>query len=105
MWDIPDELRHYAYARAIALGKSIPVLGKTEVCIDIVRNAHYAPGGKYTYGNFIAQHPPVFCALSAVSLKIGSFFTDNPEVLFRLPRLIAALCGALSPVVFVARRY
>ena len=98
LWDTPDETGHYAYARDIATGKGVPLLGKAEIGADIMRHASRAPDARSQL-NWIAQHPPVYYTLAALPLKIGAYFTGNPEILFRLPRLISALCGALALVV------
>jgi len=36
LWDIPDEFAHFAYARDIALGKGIPLLGEAKIDADIL---------------------------------------------------------------------
>ena len=96
--DIPDETGHFAYVRDIAQGRGVPLLGQAEIPSDIMRHANRAADAS-PVSNWIAQHPPVYYVLAALPYKIGSFFTSDPEILFRLPRMIAVLCGALLLLV------
>ena len=98
LWDIPDEIGHFSYARDLAEGRGVPVLGRAEIEADVMAHMLHNPDARPT-ANWIAQHPPVYYLLAAVPLKIGMAFTNDPEVLYRLPRLVAAICGGLLLLV------
>jgi len=94
LWDIPDEFGHFAYARDIAEGRGIPLLGEAEIQHDIV--AHVTNGGdQWSLPNLIAQHPPIYHLIAAIPLRIGLWLADNQEILFRLPRVISAISSFL----------
>ncbi|WP_172656940.1 glycosyltransferase family 39 protein [Collimonas arenae] len=100
---VPDEIGHYAYVQDIAYGKGIPVLsspavGKSLIGADIMGYVEKNTDAKPAY-NWIAQHPPIYYALAAIPLKIGSWFTSDQELLLRLPRIVSALSGALLLLV------
>ncbi len=98
LWDIPDEPGHFAYARDIGSGKGIPVLGKSVIETDI--RSHVA-GSVVTSTkiNWIAQHPPAYYIPAGLLWKVAAFFTADPEILFRVPRVLSALSGALVIIV------
>jgi hypothetical protein len=98
LWDIPDEIGHFAYVRDIAEGRGIPLLGEAEIGADIIAHAWHDPQAS-PRGNWIAQHPPVYYVLAAIPYKIGTCLTGDVEVLYRLPRLASALSGALLLLV------
>ena len=98
LWDIPDEIGHFSYARDLAEGRGVPVLGRAEIRGDVMAHMSHNPDARPA-ANWIAQHPPVYYLLAAVPLKIGMAFTNDPEVLYRLPRLVAAICGGLLLLV------
>jgi len=94
LWDIPDEIGHFAYAREIVSEGVLP-LGQAKIDGDILANLYQKP----TYqpeNNWIAQHPPTYHILAGSIWKIATCFTDNPEWLFRAPRLASAIFGALT---------
>jgi len=98
LWDIPDEIGHYSYALDIAEGRGIPKLGSSMIPAQVMEHVtHKSNMGPQ--GNWIAQHPPLYYILAAVPLEIGMSFTSDPEILFRLPRIIAAISGALLILV------
>ncbi|MQR01305.1 ArnT family glycosyltransferase [Glaciimonas soli] len=98
LWNIHDEIGHYAYTQDIAEGKGIPLLGKAVIGTDIMSYLEGKPNSPPAY-NWIAQHPPLYYIAAAVPLKIGSWFTNDVEILYRLPRIVAALSGALLILV------
>ncbi|AMO93812.1 hypothetical protein CFter6_1094 [Collimonas fungivorans] len=100
---VPDEIGHFAYVQDIAYGKGIPILsapstGKSIIGSDIMKYVEKTTNAQPAY-NWIAQHPPIYYVVAAIPLKIGSFITDDPEILFRLPRIVSALSGALLLLV------
>ncbi|MBM9519513.1 glycosyltransferase family 39 protein [Desulforhopalus vacuolatus] len=98
LWAIPDEMGHLAYVYDIAQGRGVPLLHTAKIDSNIMSHfkgtANAAP-----VGNWIAQHPPVYYMLAAIPLKIAMVFTDNNEILFRIPRIISSLSGSLVIVV------
>lgn len=100
---VPDEIGHFAYVQDIAYGKGIPVLsapttGKSVIGKDIMGYIEKTTNTQPAY-NWIAQHPPVYYILAAIPLKFGSLLTNDRDILFRLPRIISALSGALLLLV------
>ncbi len=98
LWGVPDEIGHYAYVQDIATGKGIPILGKAEIGADIMGTLEKIPNPRPAY-NWIAQHPPAYYIIAAIPLKIGSYFTNDSDILFRLPRIVSALSGTLLILV------
>jgi hypothetical protein len=98
LWDLPDETGHFSYARDMATGMGIPVLGKSLIGADIIRNKEKQFVDK-DYNNYIAQHPPASYVIAGTLWKIATFFTSDEEILFRAPRIASALSGALTLVV------
>jgi hypothetical protein len=98
LWDIPDEVGHLAYVQDIAEGRGVPLLGQARIGEGIMRHLRQDENSS-SVPNWIAQHPPVYYVIAAVPYKIGSYFTSDPEVLYRLPRIVSALSGALLLLV------
>lgn len=101
LWSIPDEIGHLAYTYDIAEGRGLPVVGEAKISSDIMSSYKglddAGPGS-----NWIAQHPPVYYYLAAIPLKVGMNFTDNQEILFKLPRIISAVSGGLLLIALFA---
>ena len=95
LWSIPDEIGHVAYVKEIATQYKIPVLGKAKIDSQIFTSLK---GGKTNFSglNWIAQHSPIYYFFAASFYKIGSFFTSDPEVLFRMPRIASVLFSTLA---------
>ena len=98
LWDIPDETGHFAYVRDIGSNKGIPVLGRSIIETDILSNVTGHKVERSTL-NWIAQHPPAYYIPAGLVWKLAFFFTDDPEILFRAPRIISAISGSLTLVV------
>jgi hypothetical protein len=94
LWDIPDELGHFAYARDLGSGRGLLPLGVAEIGADIMSDAYEQPTEAIT--NWIVQHPPLYHLLAGAVWKAGTLFTDDSALLFRLPRLVSAFFGALT---------
>lgn len=98
LWDIPDETGHLAYILHIVNGGGLPILGDANISAEIIqhltKNAN--AGARH---NWIAQHPPLYYYVAAVPYLIAQLFTSNVELLFRIPRVIAAICGAFTLLV------
>ncbi|SDX50032.1 Dolichyl-phosphate-mannose-protein mannosyltransferase [Collimonas sp. OK242] len=100
---VPDEIGHFAYTQDIAYGKGIPLLsppssGKSVISADVMGHVEKTANSQPAY-NWIAQHPPVYYAIAAIPLKIGSLIINDPDILYRLPRIVSALSGALLLLV------
>jgi len=100
LWDIPDEYAHYAYIEDIAKGKGIPVLGKSLISEEIVDSINPNSKESPPKMNWIAQHPPAYHLIGAVPLKIAELFTEDKYWLFRVPRIISSLSGAIALIIF-----
>ena len=98
LWDVPDETGHFAYVQDIAEGRGLPLLGNAKINVEVKRHVQNDPSA-LSAANWIAQHPPVYYLVAAIPLKIGSWMTSDPEIVFRLPRIISALSGALLLLV------
>ena len=98
LWDIPDETGHLAYVMQIAAGEGIPVLGTAMIPAEIMSHVRQVESAA-AVSNWIAQHPPLYYFVAAVPYWVAQHFTSDVEILFRVPRLIAALCGALLVLV------
>jgi hypothetical protein len=100
LWDIPDETRHFNYARDLATGKGIPDRYNSPSDIDIssslLGREVISPGDK---NNWQAKHPPLYYIFAATAWKIASWLTDNPDMLFRAPRVVAAMAGTATLLV------
>ncbi|RWQ25278.1 glycosyltransferase family 39 protein [Mesorhizobium sp.] len=97
LWDIPDEIGHYAYAEDIASGRGLPLLGTANISAEINTNVTGVPTA--SSDNWIAQHPPIYYLIAAIPLKITTIFSDSQDLRFRSPRIVAALAGGLVLIV------
>jgi hypothetical protein len=95
LWDVPDETGHYSYVRDIAEGRGLPLLNQSWIESDILEHLHGEPG-RPRQANWIAQHPPVYYLIAAVPLRITAWFTDDAEILYRAPRVVAPVVGDLD---------
>lgn len=96
LWDVPDESGHYAYALHIAEGKGIPVHGKTYIKGEVFES-WMGRSGKTK--NWITQHPPLYHLTIAPIINITKRFTNDNYWIFRTPRIITAIAGALTLLV------
>jgi hypothetical protein len=95
LWDIPDETGHYSYVRDLVEGRGLPLLGEATIGADITDQVR----GIHTSENWIAQHPPAYYLIAAIPLKLASSLSRDQQLLYRIPRIVAALSGALSILV------
>lgn len=97
LWDIPDEIGHFAYAREIVREGRVLPLGKAIINTDIYANLYNKPKREVKPKlNHIAQHPPLYHVIAGLLWKVAKCFTNKQELLFRFPRLASALFGALT---------
>lgn len=92
LWNVPDEIGHYSYVEDMANGH-LPLLGKATMGLDVTRSQ-----GSDTKPaqNWIAQHPPLYYALSAPVLVTARAAGLSFESQVRSVRLVSALFGALA---------
>lgn len=98
LWDIPDETGHLAYVMHIAAGEGIPVLGTAMIPTEVLSHM-YGIEVAAAHPNWIAQHPPLYYHVAAVPYSVAQYFTSDVEILFRVPRIIAAISGTLLLLV------
>jgi hypothetical protein len=96
LWDVPDESGHYSYVEDLSHGR-MPLLGETRISRDVT-DSWKGPNARHRHRNWIAQHPPLYYALSApVAFTIramgGSFQTQVHGV-----RVLNGLIGAVALV-------
>jgi 4-amino-4-deoxy-L-arabinose transferase-like glycosyltransferase len=98
LWDIPDETGHFAYGRELMEKKAIPVLDQSVIDLDIMSHVRGTEAQGH-HLNWIAQHPPVYYIVAGLAWKVATNLTADPEWLFKSPRVMSALAGALTLVV------
>lgn len=70
LWDIPDEIGHYAYAWDLAQGEGIPLLGHAKIEAEIIANlTGDENAGSYPVFQFSAIAPPI-TALRTIDFEI-----------------------------------
>ncbi len=99
LWAVPDEIGHYSYARDLADGKGVPVLGRGGVIGQDVMGYLEKSNNAKPARNWISQHPPIYYVIASWPLKIGELVTNDNDILWRIPRIISALSGALLLLV------
>ncbi|HTO75589.1 MAG TPA: glycosyltransferase family 39 protein [Thermoanaerobaculia bacterium] len=98
LWDVPDELVHYATIADIASGRGIPRPGESTVPPEAVARWNPRLAGQPVF-NWAAIHPPGYHALAAPFYLAARAVTPDFERQIRLTRLFSALCGAAALVV------
>ena len=98
LWEIPDETGHFSYAREFVETGRIPVLGLSVIASDIESNVRGQRREKQS-SNYIAQHPPAYYVGAGLAWKAATYLTANPQWLFKAPRVMSALAGAMTLVV------
>ena len=103
LWDVPDEVGHYALIADIADGRGLPLPGRSVIPPDVVADwatkKTLSPEEKL---NWVAQHPPLFHLLAVPFLQAARLATHDPRWIYRAPRLLSALSGAAALLVFFA---
>jgi len=95
LWDVPDEVGHFAYASDLADGRGIAPPGLAVISPEIA--AHW-PGhtGGPPIANWTEIHPPGYALAAAAVLRVARTLTPDFERRVRLTRLTSALFGALT---------
>ena len=92
-WDVPDESGHYSYVENLSHG-SLPVLGEARITRDVT-DSWIGPGA-HQGKNWIAQHPPLFYALSAPVVAGVRALGGDFDAQVHSARLVSALIGAFA---------
>jgi dolichyl-phosphate-mannose-protein mannosyltransferase len=103
LWDVPDEVGHYAVIADLADGKGLPLPGRSVLPPDIVADwAGGKPLSTEERWNWVAQHPPLYHLTAVPFLAAGRALTSDPHRRYRSPRLLSALSGAAALLVLFA---
>jgi Dolichyl-phosphate-mannose-protein mannosyltransferase len=97
LWDVPDEVAHFAYVSDLADGRGIPRLGSTEIPPELARS--WQPQARGPVLNWTAVHPPGYHLVAVPFLAIARLFGADLEWQVRITRLASALFGALALLV------
>ncbi|HTO87311.1 MAG TPA: hypothetical protein VMR54_07260 [Thermoanaerobaculia bacterium] len=104
LWDVPDEVGHFAYIADIADGRGLPRVGQSTIPPALVA-AWKRGGGDAPTPNWIAIHPPGYHLAAVPFLWAARVMTGNLAWQVRLTRLSSALFGAAAlPVFFLILR-
>lgn len=100
LWDVPDEVAHFATISALADGEGLPRPGASVIPPRLV--ALWKPGAAagQPVGNWVSIHPPTYHALAVPLLLAARAATPNVAWQVRGTRLLSALCGAAALLVF-----
>jgi hypothetical protein len=98
LWDVPDEIVHYATIADLASGRGVPRPGESVVPPDVVARWNRRLAGRPVF-NWAAIHPPGYHVLAAPFLLAARAVTPDLEWQIRLTRLFSALCGAAALLV------
>lgn len=92
-WDIPDESGHFSYVEDLSHGR-LPILGEARISRDVT-DSWISPRA-HQGRNWIAQHPPLFYAISAPVVAavraLGGDFASQVHG----ARLVSAAIGAFA---------
>jgi len=95
LWDVPDEVAHYAYIADIVDGRAIPRPGQSWIPVELV--SHWRQRTMTSAEpNWVANHPPLYHLLAAPFLISARVMTADPELRYRSPRVLSALLGSAS---------
>jgi hypothetical protein len=101
LWDVPDEVGHYALIADIADGRGLALPGKSVIPEELARDwatrKNLAPEERW---NWVAQHPPLYHLAAVPFLALGRLATSDREIRYRAPRLLSVFSGAGALLVF-----
>lgn len=103
LWDVPDEVGHFALVADLADGRGLPTPGRSVLPEDVVRD--WTKGKTLPIEqrwNWVAQHPPLYHLLAVPFLEAARALTSDVHLQYRAPRLLSALSGAAALLVFFA---
>jgi 4-amino-4-deoxy-L-arabinose transferase-like glycosyltransferase len=93
LWDSPDEPGHYSYVLDLSHGH-YPILGEARIDRDVV-DSWLGPKHHQGY-NWIAQHPPLFYALTAPAVVATRAMGAGFDAQVHAARLVSSAIGALA---------
>jgi hypothetical protein len=99
LWDVPDEVAHFATISELADGHGVPRPGASVVPSRLVALWNPSLVGQ-SVGNWVSIHPPGYHALAVPFLRVARAVTPDFEWQVRGTRLLSALCGAAALLVF-----
>ncbi len=103
LWDVPDEVGHFALVADLADGRGLPTPGRSVLPEDVVRDwTHGRSLPASERWNWVAQHPPLYYLLAVPFLEAARALTPDPRWQYRAPRLFSALSGAAALLVLFA---
>jgi len=94
LWDVPDEIGHFAYAADLADGRGVLPPGRAVIPPDLV--ARWRGDARGSVPNWTAVHPPGYHVFAAAALAAARLFTPDFEWQVRLTRLTSAFFGAAT---------
>ena len=94
LWDVPDEIGHFAYAADLADGRGVPVPGRAVIAPEIAALWPGHTGARIP--NWTAIHPPGYAIFAAAALAAARALTPDLERQVRVTRLVSALFGAAT---------
>jgi hypothetical protein len=101
LWDVPDEVGHYALIADIADGRGLPLPGRSVIPEEVARDwATKKNLSAEERWNWVAQHPPLYHLAAVPFLKLGRLLTDDAHLRYRAPRMLSALSGAAALFLF-----
>ncbi|HXI13137.1 MAG TPA: glycosyltransferase family 39 protein [Thermoanaerobaculia bacterium] len=95
LWDVPDEVAHYAYIADIVDGRGIPRPGQSWIPAELVSHWWQRPVSP-AEPNWVANHPPLYHLVAAPFLMVARVVTEDRALQYRSPRVFSALLGAGS---------
>ncbi len=100
LWDIPDEVGHFAIIADLADGRGLPLPGRSVLPADVLSDWTRDKAPAAPVYNWVAQHPPLYHLLAVPFLAAARAITDDPRWRFRTPRLLSAISGAAALLLF-----
>ena len=105
VWDVPDEVGHFAYVMSLADQGKIPVPGESPLPEEILKDWKGPGELQSEIQNWTAQHPPLYYYSAVPFLRIARLITADLHRQVRITRIDNVLIGAFSLLVlFLAVR-
>lgn len=100
LWDVPDEVGHYALIQDLADGRGLPLPGRSLIPENVLTDWRGPKSASGPVLNWIAQHPPLYHVLATPFLIAARGITSDLRWQFRAPRLLSAICGSVALLIF-----
>lgn len=95
LWDVPDEIGHFAYASDLADGRGLAPAGQAVIPPELVARWKGSAGAVTVY-NWAEVHPPGYHLIAALALRGARAVTPELEWQVRITRLTSAFFGAAT---------